>query len=460
MCGWREVGMGRESIGVFGSGAALAMAAGTAVLACGADPPPPPGEPVSAARAAIIMGQPDVDKPPFNSVIHLTTPSGKCSGTIITSTLALTAVHCNPTVGSSIWVGLPNPGAGATNPRAKRVVTAVWKNVASVSKGFAERARDVAIVRFSPPLTMEASPQKPTFQSPPLEPDNDNCPNDYNPDQLNTDDPLDPRDRSSAFEPGDPCDVCPAQMDNGDNCNADTEVLTWGARPFLRESDVIGTPTNPAPASIVALEVGVNPFVYTWDYSTAKPELIPRPPDVQEDYGVIVKGSEVVFLRDSGLATARAFAVRHADGTVENLFQKPSVWSAFLRSDGTSFCWQELSQSDAGSVLEVWKSPFTTVPAGFKAEKLASIPGAEVFVQAGLAGGYWVYRMNEQTLRAIRVSDGKHLDVQAPPGFGWIVPFGVVNGEIWAQIHVVPGTDGNPYSVARVPLASLGEPVP
>lgn len=242
-------------------------------------------------------------------------------------------------------------------------------------------------------------------------------------------------------------------------------VIAGGGSTLLVDKSVTGNALSglarvQLTKSIVALEVGVNPFVYTWDYSTAKPELIPRPPDVQEDYGVIVKGSEVVFLRDSGLATARAFAVRHADGTVENLFQKPSVWSAFLRSDGTSFCWQELSQSDAGSVLEVWKSPFTTVPAGFKAEKLASIPGAEVFVQAGLAGGYWVYRMNEQTLRAIRVSDGKHLDVQAPPGFGWIVPFGVVNGEIWAQIHVVPGTDGNPYSVARVPLASLGEPVP
>lgn len=42
-------------------------------------------------------------------------------------------------------------------------------------------------------------------------------------------------------------------MDDGDNCNADAEVLTWGARPFLRENDVIGTPTNPAPAPIIGL---------------------------------------------------------------------------------------------------------------------------------------------------------------------------------------------------------------
>lgn len=211
--------------------------------------------------------------------------------------------------------------------------------------------------------------------------------------------------------------------------------------------------------SIMALEVGVSPFVYTWDYSAAKPQLIPRPPDVQEDYGAIVRGSEVVFMRDSTLASARAFAVRHADGKVENLFQKPSVWPAFLTGDGTDFCWQELGQNDAGPVLEVWKAAFTTVPSNFKPQKLATLAGAGNFVLAGLAGGYWVYRMDDATLRAIRVSDGKHLDVPAPKGFGWITPFGVVNGEIWSLIHVVPGTDANAYSVARVPLGSLGPPL-
>ncbi|MEZ4220182.1 MAG: hypothetical protein R3B13_04570 [Polyangiaceae bacterium] len=81
---------------------------------------------------------------------------------------------------------------------------------------------------------------------------NDNCPNDYNPDQLNSDDPLDALDRSSPFDPGDACDVCPQLPDNGDNCNEDGEYLTWGPRPALREDDVIGPPLNPTPALIVS----------------------------------------------------------------------------------------------------------------------------------------------------------------------------------------------------------------
>lgn len=210
--------------------------------------------------------------------------------------------------------------------------------------------------------------------------------------------------------------------------------------------------------STMALEMGVSPYVYSWDYSAAKPKLIPRPPDVQEDYGAIVKGSEIVFVRDGAVASARAFAVRHADGKVENLFQKPSVWAAFLRSDGDWFAWQELSQADGGAVLEAWKSPFATTPAGFKPQKLASVPVAQSFVLAGLAGGWWVYRASSNTLRAVRLADGKHLDVAAPAGFGWINPFGVVDGELWAQIHLVPGTDNNVYSVARLPISALGQP--
>ena len=51
-----------------------------------------------------------------------------------------------------------------------------------------------------------------------------------------------------------------------------------------------------------------------------------------------------------------------------------------------------------------------------------------------------------------------HVDAPVAAGFLWQQPFGVVGGEIWCQIAAV--TTATTYSVARVPLSSLGVPQP
>jgi hypothetical protein len=43
---------------------------------------------------------------------------------------------------------------------------------------------------------------------------------------------------------------------------------------------------------------------------------------------------------------------------------------------------------------------------------------------------------------------------------GWVDPLGVHNGELWATFHVAPGGKATEYSVARMPIASLGTPKP
>lgn len=210
-------------------------------------------------------------------------------------------------------------------------------------------------------------------------------------------------------------------------------------------------------SSLMALEMGLDPFIYVWDFGPGKPVLIPRPADVAQDYGAIVKGSEVVFVRYSPDGAARTFAVRHPDGQVEKLYQKPSVWADHLASDGNDFTWQELNL--ATKVNELWTAPWTTSPGSFAPKKVRTVDGAQQFVLAGYRGAqWWVYRKDESILRAVRLTDGAYLDVPAPPGFGWITPLGVVDGEIWAPIFVAPGSDSTTYSVARVPIASLGTP--
>ncbi|MCA9592762.1 MAG: hypothetical protein KC776_05610 [Myxococcales bacterium] len=213
-------------------------------------------------------------------------------------------------------------------------------------------------------------------------------------------------------------------------------------------------------SQLMALGMIPDSLIYTWDFSAQAPQVIPRPVDVKEDYRAIVKGSEVVFLRDSPIATARSFAVRHAGGSVENLCQKPSVWATDLRGDDSTLAWQELDQTTG--VLELWSAPWPTTPGSFSPKKVRTIDGAQGLVPAGYSGEeYWVYVKDTATLRAVRLSDGAWLDAPAPAGFGWVTPYGVVNGEIWATTYDAPS--GKPWaitSLARVPIASLGTPQP
>ncbi len=79
--------------------------------------------------------------------------------------------------------------------------------------------------------------------------DHDNCPDDWNPDQYNTDDPGSAYDPDNRADPGDACDRCfrdPGPPDDPD-CNEDAEVLKWGDRPALREDAIVGNPLNPWP---------------------------------------------------------------------------------------------------------------------------------------------------------------------------------------------------------------------
>lgn len=212
-------------------------------------------------------------------------------------------------------------------------------------------------------------------------------------------------------------------------------------------------------SSIMALQMGLDALIYAWDFGPGKPTLIPRPAEVQQDYGPLVQGSEIVFMRYSANAAARAFAVRHANGTVEKLYQKPSVWADNLGTDGTDFTWQEWNQST--NVVELWTAPWTASPASFAPKKVRTLDGAQAFVRGGYRGEkWWVYTRDDATLRAIRITDGAYLDVPAPTGFGWITPLGVVNGEIWASIFKFPAGNSATYSVARVPIVSLGTPKP
>ena len=55
----------------------------------------------------------------------------------------------------------------------------------------------------------------------------------------------------------------------------------------------------------------------------------------------------------------------------------------------------------------------------------------------------------------------RHVDIPAPPGHGWMNPWGVVNGEIWTLVYILRDVGlGIPNTIARIPLASLGVPTP
>jgi hypothetical protein len=211
-------------------------------------------------------------------------------------------------------------------------------------------------------------------------------------------------------------------------------------------------------SSLMALQISPSGFVYTWDFGSDPPKLIPRPSEIVQDLLTGLRDDEVVLSRYSADNSARSFAVRHPDGSIEDLYRKPSVWAADLLSDGNDFAWQESNESTG--VLDLWTAPWTTSPASFAPRKVRTLDNPPSgLVQSGFSGeGWWVYRQSESSLRSVRLTDGAMLEAPPPAGFGWLAPHGVVNGEIWVRIFVTPGSTSTMYSIARVPIASLGTP--
>ncbi len=208
--------------------------------------------------------------------------------------------------------------------------------------------------------------------------------------------------------------------------------------------------------SMFALQTGLSPHVYTWNYA-GKPVQIPRPTDVAEQHSPIVLGSEVVFSR-YGTATSTGFAVRRENGNVEVLHTKSTAWSTFLERDSASYVWQELT---TGGVLELWTSPLTVPVAPFQPTLVRVVDATSGnFVAAAFGEGWWVYYKDIDTLRAVRISDGHWVDMPPPKDKGWIEPFAVVDGEVWANVQHVPGTSNGVSSIVRVPIAALGTPKP
>jgi Trypsin len=130
---------------------------------------------VATATEAITNGGNDLDEPPRNATVFIQSyksdgsEDGFCTGSLVTSIAVLTAVHCNIHQGDTVYFGAGSHLSGGS-PRAIRTVTSVVPNISSLPSkaSFEQRARDVAIVQFSPPMTMDASPKRPSFTRPTL----------------------------------------------------------------------------------------------------------------------------------------------------------------------------------------------------------------------------------------------------------------------------------------------------
>ncbi|MEZ4220181.1 MAG: hypothetical protein R3B13_04565 [Polyangiaceae bacterium] len=192
--------------------------------------------------------------------------------------------------------------------------------------------------------------------------------------------------------------------------------------------------------------------LYTWDYA-GEPKAIPKPAGVSEDVTPIVSGKELLFTREF-----KGLAVRHDGGSVELLHSKPGVWVTGLQSDYVDLTWEELDQN---GILEAWTSPFATSAAAFKPRKIRVVDGIQnTLVASAMGEGWWVYRKDEVTLRAVRISDGYWVDAPPPKGMGFQQPIDVVDGEIWSILRPTPNVVSANNSIVRVPIASLGTPKP
>lgn len=125
----------------------------TAIAGCGPEDVRA-GEP---SRSAIVGGADDVDTPIANAVVAFITTdpatgamSVRCSGTLVTSTLVLTAAHCDIEAGrEKVWIGLPEPTADLATARGLRFVDNIVRREGPFDGDIKSYARnDVAIVRI------------------------------------------------------------------------------------------------------------------------------------------------------------------------------------------------------------------------------------------------------------------------------------------------------------------------
>jgi hypothetical protein len=140
---------------------------------------------------AIWNGQNDTGGPVNDAVVRLSS-NGTCTGTLITSTLILTAAHCvngwtgysvnappgGVAVGGQVTVGvnLASPLAiqsesGQTEVTARSLQSTTVRQTTTALVGPltpGNEARDLAILRVFPPVVAQAFARKPTFQAPPV----------------------------------------------------------------------------------------------------------------------------------------------------------------------------------------------------------------------------------------------------------------------------------------------------
>lgn len=203
---------------------------------------------------------------------------------------------------------------------------------------------------------------------------------------------------------------------------------------------------------MVAFYAAAPPRVLAWNYKE-RPTRIDIPDSILEQSNPILVGDEIVF-ETYGHPETRGFSVRRVDGTVEMLYQKPSVWPAELYGDRENVVWQEsINLGDGTYSVELWTAPLST-KGPWSARKVATLGPREMY-QGRYGEGYFAFRVDGDTLGLIRTSDGARFDIAPPPEFGWVWASGVVAGEVWALVHLHPGGYSLRHTVVRIPIDSI-----
>lgn len=132
---------------------------------------------MASASQAVFGGRDDAPETPGNDDV-VALPDDGCSGFLLTSVIGITAAHCDVQNGDQVDVGLNNPmyKHGAAGP--PRAVRRIVDHLNYIPPSIAEAtmppvdviARDVALFRFWPPITSDASPEKPSLETPALQP--------------------------------------------------------------------------------------------------------------------------------------------------------------------------------------------------------------------------------------------------------------------------------------------------
>lgn len=94
--------------------------------ACGNGESEEPVAPVASVSLPIVNGVDDVDAPLNNATFHVQTNTGFCLGSLLTSTVGLTAAHCKLHIGAVLSFGVNNP-AGPAPPLPSRTQRVVHK---------------------------------------------------------------------------------------------------------------------------------------------------------------------------------------------------------------------------------------------------------------------------------------------------------------------------------------------